>query len=312
MPLGTAKSASEENDTTLKLLKLVRGNLVISQPHQREPWPKSGCEYIFVNAKYEILNGKAGGARIPRKELMEKYIAAKRGLDHMAAADVVDAIIREDVVDRIVDAVWECGVAPIIVYPSPGFEDHDSINGSGPSLKSMNALPAAYASYLQKTLGGEVDNRIHQKARVGRTGMSGMARFVWQPAFEGEVLPGKPYVVVEDMVTLGGTLACLTSYIHKNGGKVIAVTSLGSSKGLLTSPLALRDNTLSRLFRVYSERFSTFWMETIGHAGEHLTDEEGCFLADFAERWAATGPRFGDTQLQRLRNALVSVCEKGK
>jgi len=44
--------------------------------------------------------------------------------------------------------------------------------------------------------------------------------------FDGEVQPGAAYVLVDDHIGLGGTLANLRGYGEVRGGSVIAITTL--------------------------------------------------------------------------------------
>lgn len=281
--------------------------------HPREPWPRSGCQDILVHALYQKFKGLKPGARLPQDVMAAKYEAAKRRLDHNAANDLIKAIWNAQVVTRLVEAVNDTLDDPIIVYPNPGFADPESIslNGGEPG-KTTNALPAVHARILSRILAGEVDDRIQQDSRVGRTDMNRFQRFVWQPSFSGPVLIGRSYIIVEDVVTLGGTVAALASYIHRHGGRVIAVASLASQNGPLTTPLALRNNTLRRLNRVFGSGFSDFWGEAIGHAGTCLTDGEGAFLVDWKPDQGASGARNEDSKIQRLRARLARVREKGE
>ncbi len=49
--------------------------------------------------------------------------------------------------------------------------------------------------------------------------------------FDGEVEEGREYILVDDHVTMGGTLGDLKDYIESKGGKVVAVSTLTSSAG---------------------------------------------------------------------------------
>jgi len=280
--------------------------------HPREPWPASGCKDIFVHVAYERLKGSMPGASLSQEEMAIHYVSAKKRLDGHAANAIIKAIWNKDVQALVVDALKDCLDDPIIVYPNPGFADPEtlSLRGGSPG-KTTNVLPATHAKILSKVIAGEVDDRIIQDSRVGRTNMTRFARFLWQPSFCGQVLDGRSYVIVEDMVTLGGTVAALASYIHKHGGRVVAVISLASDKGPLTTPLALRQNTRRRLNNVFSSGFSDFWREAIGHAGTCLTDREGAFLVEWKPEQGANGSGNKVPKIQLLRDRLARVREKG-
>ena len=57
-----------------------------------------------------------------------------------------------------------------------------------------------------------------------------------------DVWVGRDYLVVDDNVTRGGTLADLRSYIERNGGNVVGATTLPGSRQ--SEILVPRDDTL--------------------------------------------------------------------
>lgn len=73
---------------------------------------------------------------------------------------------------------------------------------------------------------GEADIDIVQISRVFHTGADPMERMATRAEFEGLVTPGAPYVLVDDVTTMGGTLAELSNFIQINGGKVLGVVVL--------------------------------------------------------------------------------------
>jgi len=68
-------------------------------------------------------------------------------------------------------------------------------------------------------------------------------RDVLRQALEGEVISGQKYIVVDDALTMGGTIASLRGYIENNGGKVMATSVMTVREGTLdwrSSPRYLR------------------------------------------------------------------------
>ena len=57
---------------------------------------------------------------------------------------------------------------------------------------------------------------------VAHTGADGFSRLARQAEFAGVVQVGCEYVLVDDFVGMGGTLANLKGYIESNGGRVLA------------------------------------------------------------------------------------------
>jgi hypothetical protein len=94
--------------------------------------------------------------------------------------------------------------------------------------------------------------------------------------FEGVVQPGAQYVLVDDHVGVGGTLANLKGYVEQNGGHVLAMTTLTQSRD--AHQIALRPETLAVLREKHGEALEQFWQEQLGHGLECLTDVEGQIL----------------------------------
>jgi hypothetical protein len=81
-----------------------------------------------------------------------------------------------------------------------------------------NAIPQVLAVYLAALHDAEDDSVIVQRNKVFHTGASAMQRLIAPSEFVGEVRRDRRYVLVDDVTTLGGTLADLSSYIQSNGG----------------------------------------------------------------------------------------------
>lgn len=106
-----------------------------------------------------------------------------------------------------------------------------------------NAIPQVLAQAAAMISGGVADTDIVQTSRVFHTGADPMERMATRPAFEGIVAQGKPHVLVDDVTTMGGTLAELSDYILNQGGLVVGVVVLsnaGRLKNLRPQPKNLR------------------------------------------------------------------------
>lgn len=77
-----------------------------------------------------------------------------------------------------------------------------------------NAIPQVLAQACAMLFDGEVDIDIVQISRVFHTGADPMERMATRAEFEGLVTPGAPYVLVDDVTTMGGTLAELSNFIQ--------------------------------------------------------------------------------------------------
>jgi transcriptional regulator with XRE-family HTH domain len=131
-----------------------------------------------------------------------RYPAAKSG-DAEAAQDLVSDTINDEQVEKLRHLLAER--KPILVsvhaYESEG----------------VNAIPEAFADSLAIHLGLETDAGIVQTNVVTHTGADGYGRLARQPVFEGDVVPGSEYVLVDDFVGQGGTLANLRGFIESKG-----------------------------------------------------------------------------------------------
>ena len=70
-------------------------------------------------------------------------------------------------------------------------------------------------------------------------------RLARQPDFEGAVTQGRDYVLVDDFVGMGGTLANLRGFIEAQGGKVVAAVTLTGKP--YSAKLALDAEQLQKL-----------------------------------------------------------------
>jgi hypothetical protein len=89
-----------------------------------------------------------------------------------------------------------------------------------------NKLPVAFAEYIVKCTGIEINDDIVQTNRVHRTGKDEWYRFAFRPSFNGEVKSGRNYIIVDDVFSNGGSFNELRMFIEKNGGKVVQTAAL--------------------------------------------------------------------------------------
>ena len=76
-------------------------------------------------------------------------------------------------------------------------------------VEGINRIPAAAANRLASKIGGSVWDDVVQANSVGHTVASGWSRLARPALFEGDVLVGGRYVLVDDFIGQGGTLANL-------------------------------------------------------------------------------------------------------
>jgi hypothetical protein len=122
---------------------------------------------------------------------------------------------------------------------------------------------------------GTVDREIVQTDRVFHTGADAMERLASRATFEGQVIPGVCYVLVDDVTSLGGTLAELSHFIQSHGGQVkdvLVLVNAGRSKALVPLP---------KQVRLIEERFQDECLQIFGIAPRALTANEAGYLVDF-------------------------------
>ena len=126
------------------------------------------------------------------------YKLAKSG-DPAAALELVSELAMP-----LIEQMGRFGSEMILVAPH-------AVEASG-----ENAIPQTLAAYLAQKCGTRDDTSIVQRNKVYHTGADAMQRLIAPSEFAGAVEAGGAYVLVDDVSTMGGTLADLAK-----SGKVI-------------------------------------------------------------------------------------------
>lgn len=92
-------------------------------------------------------------------------------------------------------------------------------------IMAGNRLPEAFA----RQIGMEIHTGVREAESQSRKALSGMERLLHTPCFYGKINKGVNYVIVDDVVTQGGTVSALRKHVIRNGGAVTAVTALALS-----------------------------------------------------------------------------------
>ena len=190
------------------------------------------------------------------------YRAAKSG-DDLAALVLVGDTIDTDKVRELGKLLT--GRTPVLVS-AHAFEQ-----------AGVNAIPETLADELGRRLGWAVDANVVQSNIVSHTGADGFSRLARQAAFDGPVQSGAEYVLVDDFVGMGGTLANLRGYLLAGGGKVVAAVVLTGKP--YSARLALTGETLDQLRSSHGADLENWWQERFAHAFDALTESEARYLA---------------------------------
>lgn len=138
-----------------------------------------------------------------------------------------------------------------------------------------NALPLILSMMCATMLHGENEEDIVQLQRVFHTGADPMERLRLRPSFEGAVQPDKGYVLVDDVSSMGGTLAELANYILLNGGRVVGTILLvNAGRSKVIQPM-------KRHIRLLEERFGDEIRQIFGIHTAALTANEAGYLVGF-------------------------------
>jgi adenine/guanine phosphoribosyltransferase-like PRPP-binding protein len=181
----------------------------------------------------------------------------------------------------------------------------DLLRGHTPTLVSahayekegINAIPEAFAVEISKAVGWPHDTKVAQVNVVAHTGADGFSRLARQAEFTGAIQPGCEYVLVDDFVGMGGTLANLKGYVESKGGRVLAAVSLtGKPHSAKLAPLPER---LQELRVKHGTELENWWIGRFAHAFDALTESEARYLAR-TEAVDTIRNRIADSQQARV------------
>jgi orotate phosphoribosyltransferase len=149
----------------------------------------------------------------------------------------------------------------------------------------INHLPAALAWRLSQVSGGEVAF-LTQRSRGQRTGTSAARRMLCRPLFQGNIEANRRYVLVDDVVVLGGTLAEMANVVRQQGGNIAGIAVLvNASRANHLHSVKSQVNLLRLKYGNEVEKILSIKLEA-------LTRQEAKYLAGFRH-------------IDALRNRLV-------
>jgi len=113
----------------------------------------------------------------------------------------------------------------------------------------INKIPHALVIAISKITGIEYNFDIVQLNSVGRTGSDAIYRLAHRPKFDGTICAGRKYILVDDVITGGGTFSEMRCYIESKGGKVEHLVVAGASQ--FSTNIALSEKTRCELESKY-------------------------------------------------------------
>ncbi len=189
-----------------------------------------------------------------------RYADAKAG-DRDAAYDLVMDYMTDSLMESLQKLVGSTVPVIVAVHAVEGV--------------STNVIPEVFAGCLSGVRGWPVDDDIVQLNRVGHTKSSGFHRLATPAIFGGAIQPGASYLLVDDFIGQGGTLANLKGYIEQNGGKVVASVVLAGKP--YSAKLSLLEDTLEELRRHHGN-LEDEWRAVFGYGFDFLTESEARYL----------------------------------
>lgn len=222
---------------------------------QRFPWERNFPD-AFVNVPWH--SPRSGVSTLKGHPL---YDAAKGQRDVEAALQIVSDLAERRCIYGLADLSEEARQAPTLIAPScqPG--------------DSNNALAIGYAEWLSHEMGWPVETRVFQEKSISRDKNSNWVRLANRCEFYGEIDKSAAYVIVDDVITTGGTLADLRAFIMRKGGRVIGMSAIAARDGEWQR-IRLDDVTRAELERTHGGDISEFCRQYFGFSHECFTDNE--------------------------------------
>ena len=194
---------------------------------------------------------------------LPNYQEAKAG-NVIAALQLVQSVLQEETITKIRQNFKF--QKDTLIVPVNALEE-----------AGKNPIPTVFAYELANRLNLEPYLEIVQAIKVARTRKSADYRLVFSPAFSGEVLANRTYLIVDDVLIQGGTVASLRGYINNRGGKVIGVAVLSAKEHSLR--LAPSKEILENIRHKFGEELNQFWKEEFNYEISELTHSEATVLS---------------------------------
>ncbi len=197
-----------------------------------------------------------------------EYLAAKSG-DENAAIILISRLIKDETLEAIRKRI---GDTKPILCPVVSLEE-----------TGHNKIPLAAAALLGKRLNLAVEDKIRQTNTPHRTNKGSDHRLAFLPEFDGPVTPGASYLMVDDTLAMGGTLAALHSFIKSRGATPLAGIVMTAHEGALDLPV--KEGMLRAIRQKHGDKMDALWQEEFGFGIDRLTQGEAGHLkaADSAQ-----------------------------
>lgn len=259
-------------------------------------------------AQGRIERGRSGGpARSGPVDLPDAIIANALGAagkhPDYAAGKAGDA--------RAALRVAEALVTPELVLKVQMLKPDAIVGVMAQEASGRNKIPLMAAAILAQKTGAKFIVDIVQSNSPRRTTMNGIDRLLASPRFDGFVQENISYVIVDDTITQGGSVAALGDHIQSSGGKVAGVVALTGQQR--SARLSLSQEILHAVRTKFADLEADFRRIT-QYGFDRLTASEGQYLATlksldaFRDRLVASrgeeGRSLGDEDAARSQGRL--------
>jgi hypothetical protein len=253
------------------------GKITMNTYPARTPWPANFPD-VIIHCELRDRNTHPA------------YKAAKAG-DITAAEQLVDDLLSPDSLQAIAQLI---GTRKPLLVPVAAVE-----------RGGFNAIPDEMAHVLASEFGLQTaPYDLNQLSYVAHTRANGWHRLVTPAVFGGTVVQEADYLLIDDHVGFGGTLANLRGYIEVNGGRVIGMTTLSETGG--GRKIAVLHDTLSMLQKEHGEELNNFWRQVFRYGTDCLTNIEAGYLCR-VESFAAINARMAAAAADARRRGLPAI-----
>lgn len=187
-----------------------------------------------------------------------------------AAAKIGDAKAADGLVVDILSNVDQVAIEQLVGARRPRLLGVHAVEYAG-----MNAIPRVMARQLAQQFDLVLESGIVQINRVTHTRADGYHRLAFPAVFDGALMIAD-YLLIDDFVGQGGTLANLRGHVESQGGKVVGAISLAGQRR--SAQLRLNGETLQKLRGKHGEQLEEWWHSAFGYGLDRLTESEAAYL----------------------------------
>lgn len=171
-------------------------------------------------------------------------------------------------------------IAPVHAYNYLGTEKKDFVfrlTSNGSNLMSLLS-----SLVFQEIANLKVDFGFNQGNKPTRNASSDLHRMSFPVSFKGAAIKNGSYIVFDDHVKTGSTIASLAGHIYKSGGCVKGYAALSKNPVVLSFKQRLETQHKLKSHPAYNGVASQ-WKNTFGYEIEELTDPETIVVYNLLE-----------------------------